>query len=255
MKIPLWEPPLKEYDRLSQGEKTRLFKERFAEYIGAKFAVACSSGTAALFMALKACGVGVGDEVIVPDFTFVATANAVRLTGAGVVLQDVRKEDLLIQPIPPIMVTERTKAVIPVHLNGRLVDVKKFRVSPVQKKVIIEDATQSLGCKGVGEGHMACFSFSPTKSIYTGQGGIVTTNDYWAYRGLLMLRDQGRVDKGPLALSVGEGYNFKFTDLQAGIALKYLSELDTILEAKKRVYKLYQEQLEGLGAINLSLVM
>lgn len=241
-KIILWEPPLKEYDRLSQSVKTKEFEEKFAEHAGSKFAVATSSGTASLFMGLKAVGVGIGDKVVVPDLTFVATANAVRLTGAEVVLADVSREDLLIKAVHGEL------SFLAVHLNGRVVkDLNHLKVSGLQ---VVEDACQALGSKGVGEGDVACYSFSPTKSIYTGQGGAVTTDDYWIYQKLLMLRDHGRLKTGSQALSVTEGYNFKYTDLQAEIALKYIEKLDWIYEEKKRVYRTYKWHLSDHPSIS-----
>lgn len=232
VKIPLWEPPLKEFDHITQGVKTKEFEEKFAEFVGAEFAVACTSGTVALFMALKAKGVGVGDQVVVPVLTAPGTANAVRLTGATPKFVDVSPENLLVSRYS----FQYAKAVIIVHFNGRIVSGLAWFHADV-----IEDACHALGNKEVGESGLACYSFSPTKSIHTGQGGIVTMSNYYAYKRLLALRNQGSP----------EGYNFKFTDLQAVIGLRYLEVLDDILEDKRRVYGCYERVLKRVEKVAL----
>lgn len=239
-KIPLWQPALKQYDRITQGAKTRLFEEIFAEFIGAKFAVATTSGTVALFLALKACGVGSGDEVVIPDLTAVGTASAVRLAGAKVVLADVSREDFLID----VSKVPEDKPLIYVDFNGR-VHTRLFG----SERVVIEDACHALGSKGVGASKTQCYSFSPTKTIHTGQGGMVTTDDLYIYDQLLRLRNQGFWDVADFSKS--EGYNFKFTDLQADVGLRYLESIHSILESKRVVYEWYREQLSDLEDVKL----
>lgn len=235
--IPLWEPPLKEYDHITQGAKTEEFEKKFAEFVGSQFAVACTSGTVALFMALKVAGVGEGDEVIVPDLTAPATANAVKLTGAKVVLAHVSEKDLLIEPRACRKYwTPKTKAVIPVHLNGRVVDLYQFSPN-LQGIDLIEDSCQALGCKRVVAGSFTCYSFSPTKTIYTGQGGMVTTDNRFDYEALVKLKQ--------------EAGNFKFTDLQAEVALEYMKQMKTILERKGLVYFHYKTHLRTIQGVQL----
>lgn len=232
-KIPLWEPPLKEYDHITQGDKTLEFEKKFAEFVSADFAVACTSGTVALFMALKASGIGLGKRVVVPVLTAPGTANAVRLAGATPQFVDVSPENSLISRYS----FELADAVIPVHFNGRIVpDLPWFKAD-----VVVEDACHALGNKAVGQSGLACYSFSPTKLIHTGQGGMVTTGNHYLYRRLLALRNQG----------TPEGYNFKFTDLQAKIGLEYVGNLARILRMKRAVYDSYQKMLQGVEGLGL----
>lgn len=239
-KIPLWEPPLKEFDHITQGEKTKRFEEEFAKFVGQEFAVATTSGTVAIFLSLKAVGVGFGDNVVIPAFTARGTMTGVRLTGATVTLTDVSKDDFLIT-LPRGWVSDNVKAVVPVHLNGRHVDVVRLRETVSKHLYYVEDACQALGCRKVGNGDLACYSFSPTKTIHTGQGGIVTTDSPYIYETLVKLRSQGQP----------EGYNFKFTDLQAEIGLTYLEQIDDILRKKRRVYWLYEKELRGLNEVKM----
>lgn len=235
--IPLWKPFEEELEGLSQGDATKEFEREIAAFLGVRYAVATSSGTAALFLALKGFNIGVGDRVVVPDLTAMATVNAVTWSGASPVLADVWRLNCL------NMKTVKTDfdAVIPVHFNGRAAEIPK-------NTIVIEDACQALGSKN-GEGHYlgtlgdcGCFSFSPTKTIYTGQGGLLVTNHYWLYDIVKKLRDQGR--KGKSEEYTVAGYNFKFTDLQAKVALKQLSSIEKKLNRKKQVYKSYHKQLE-----------
>lgn len=237
--IPLWKPIDPKYEGLSQGEKTEELEMKIAAFLGVKYAVAVSSGTAALYLSLRSCGIGVGHEVLVPDLTAIGTVNAVAMTGAKPVFHDVDYNNCLNLDKTPINVD----AVIAVHLNGRAVsgDWTRYQNYGIP---IIEDACQAFGSR-VGSkylgtiGDCGCFSFSPTKTIYTGQGGMVVTNHYWLYEKVRMLRDQGRRCKGENYLEAGG--NFKFTDLQARIAVEQLDKLD--LDFKIGVYATYRAHL------------
>lgn len=230
VKIPLWEPPLRARDHITQGVKTREFEEWFADFVGADFAVACTSGTVALFMALKALGIKTGDEVVLPDLTAPGTLNAVTLTGATPVLVDIDCDNLMPRPFGAFREII-SKARIPVHFNGRV-----FR-RELYPSGVIEDACHALGCEGVGWGELTCYSFSPTKSIHTGQGGMVTTNNRFHYDRLVKIRQE-------------EG-NFKFSDLQAHIGIEYMGNLSTILRKKRAVYEFYRRGLEKVDKVTL----
>lgn len=226
-KILLWEPPLKEYDHITQGVKTKEFEERFAEFVGADFAVACTSGTTALLISLKTARIKPNEEVLIPDLTAPATMNAVVLAGARPRFLDIERENLLVNHHE--FRDMNADARIAVHLNGRVIEAVGA--------LTIEDACHALGSQGVGWGELTCYSFSPTKTIHTGQGGIVTTNDRYQYEKLLKIRQE-------------EG-NFKFTDLQAKIALEYMEQLPTILSKKKSVYQVYRHHLQEIRGVQL----
>lgn len=237
MKVPLWKPSSPELEGISQGELTKKFEEKFAQFLGVRFAVAVSSGTAAIYLALKAFDIDESNTVLVPDLTAIGTINAVSLSGATPMLTDVKDRGCL--DLDEVYVD--CDAVIAVHFNGRMVSGDL-----TQHEIVIEDACQALGSRVGSEyagtiGDCGCFSFSPTKTIYTGQGGIVVTNHYWLYEKVKSLRDQGRV--GKTEHYIHKSGNFKFTDLQAKIALKQLSGLRSWFEFKNGVYDSYYEKL------------
>ena len=233
---------------ISEGPETKKFEENFRKFIGTKYAIATTSGTAAIFLSLMGAGIKPNDEVIVPNITFVATASAVFLAGAKPILADVNENNFTIS-ISSIKekITKKTKAVIPVHLNGRttnfdeLLDIsKKFNFK------IIEDASQGLGSrykkKYLGSiGHVGTFSLAPTKIITTGQGGMITTNSFAIFDKIRKIKDQGRYDKSENYPIVG--YNFKFTDIQAALGNSQFSKLKFRLSWLKKTHKKYNESL------------
>ena len=262
-KIHWWQPEVgdKEIDYLKKVIKINYTNEGFyveklenkiKKKFGPKFAVSTTSGTSALFLALKAFGIQKGDEVIVPNITFVATANAVKLTGAKVVLVDVDRNNLSIDMKSlKKSVTKKTKAIIPVHISGRsgnLISVLKFAK---QKKIkIIEDAAEAMFSKYKNKylgtyGDCGCFSFSPNKIINSGQGGMIITNNYKVFNNLKKLKDQGRINRG----SGGDdrhdfiGYNFKYTNLQAATALAQLERLNKRKKTLTENYRFYKKNL------------
>ena len=244
----------------NEGEFTALFEKKIAALLGVKHAVAVTSGTAALFLALKALGIKPGDEVIVPDLTFIATANAVNLCGAKVVLVDVDPDTLNISPAAfEQAITKRTKAVIPVHVSGRAARMDDIiRIAEKRRIYIVEDAAEAFMSRYGGRylgtiGKTGCFSFSPHKTITTGQGGVVVTDDSNLYLHLRELKDQGRPSRG----TGGDdrhnsiGYNFKFTDLQAAVGLGQLGYLKPRLDRMRDIYQLYLKRLDGVKGISL----
>ena len=270
-KIPWWSPCVTSEDYvmvknvldsnyLNEGEITSEFERRIANLVGAKHAVATTSGTSALFLALAAAGIGPGDEVIVPDVTFIATANAVRLAGASPVLVDVDPLSLNIDPAAIVSaLTGRTKAVIAVHVSGRSADMPAIlKIAGSHNLVVVEDAAEafmsSIDGRYLGTlGNLGCLSFSPNKTITSGQGGMVLTDDDALHARLRELKDQGRPVRGTGGddIHFSVGYNFKLTNLQAAVGLGQLSALPQRLERQKRIYSLYSENLQGMDGIRL----
>jgi perosamine synthetase len=243
---------------LNDGPLTREFEEAIAERAGTRHAVAVTSGTAAIALALMANDIGPGDEVVVPDLTFIATANAVRLAGGTAVLADVEpvRFTLSIEAVERAL-TPRTRAVVTVDVNGRGADYRELE--PFCRKrglVLVCDAAEALGSAYDGRplggfGDAGCFSFSANKTVTTGQGGMVVTNDTAIYHRLLELKDQGRPKRGTGGddLHPATGFNFKFTDLQAAVGLAQLDAFDQRLKQARQRDAWYCEALDGLPGI------
>lgn len=237
-------------EHVSQGPIVAEFERQLAAYLGMPYAVATTSGSMALLMSLMAANVRPGDEVIVPNRTWIATAHAPLLLGAKVVLVDV-------EPGRPIIdanlieraITKRTKAIIPVHMCGRSADMRAINeVAHRNKLTVIEDAAQALGSKNIDgylgtQSDMGCFSFSVAKIISTGQGGIITTSSQETYRRLIALRTQGVGDVINATWTI-PGFNFRFTDVLAAIGNVQLGLLSTRIDRVKKIYKMYAEGLK-----------
>lgn len=238
---------------VTEFSKTRDFEAAMAAFTGAKQCSIVSNGTVSLTLALLACGVGPGDEVLVPDYTMVATANAVQPTGAQVVFVDVERQSLCMDYDRMVAaVTPRTRAVMLVTLNGRaparLPDFVSFCRS--RKIALIEDAAQSLGSRFRGRhlgtfGDIGSFSFSAPKVITTGQGGALVTDNPALMERIQKLRDFGR-EKPGADRYLTMGWNAKFTDLQAVIGLVQMAKLPWRVERKKAIYARYLQQLAGV---------
>ena len=249
-----------ESNYLNDGAVTERFERAVADRVGAKHAVAVTSGTTAIFLALVAAGVRAGDEVVVPDVTFIATANAVRLAGGTPVLADVDERTLTLDPAAfERAITSRTRAVVPVHVSGRAADMTAIlKIAHARGIAVVEDAAEAFISRVDGRalgtiGVAGCLSFSPNKSITTGQGGIVLTDDDSFAGRLRALKDQGRPVKGTGGDDVHPtvGFNFKFTNLQAAIGLAQLRALDARLERQRRIYSIYAKALAGVPGIRL----
>lgn len=245
---------------LNDGKYTRLFEEKVCELIGCKYALAVTNGTSAIFLSLKALGIGEGDEVIVPDLTFIATANAVKLCGAKPVLVDIKPSDLTIDPQGfKKAITKRTKAIIPVHVSGRSADMESIiKIADDKNILVIEDAAEAFMSrykkKFLGTfGKTGCFSWSSAKIITTGQGGVVVTDDKNLYLTLRMLKDQGRANQGTGGDDIHSciGYNFKWTDLQAAVGLGQLSNIQNRIYKRKSQYQLYVRYLKKLHSLSI----
>ena len=240
---------------LTEFEKTAEFERMIADFTGAKYAVVVNSGTSALYCMMVACGVKAGDEVIVPDFTMIATANAVLLAGARPVLVDVDRSALCIDvDAAERAITPRTRAIVAVSLNGRSPDMGRLQsLCAKHRLLLLEDAAQSLGsCRGgkhLGTfGDAGVLSFSPLKVVTTGQGGAVITDDPEIAAKARRVKDFGR-DKGGVDFHPSIGFNFKFTDLQAVIGIEQMKKLPARLRRKKEMFALYREELRGVAEV------
>lgn len=243
---------------ISEGPLTKEFENRYRKFVGTKYAVATTSGTAAIFLALAGSGIKSGDEVIVPNMTFVATATAVKLLGAKPILAEIN-EDNFTMAISSIQkkITKKTKAIIPVHLNGRTTELDELKEICNKSNIkLIEDASQGLGSKYgknfLGSiGDVAAFSLAPTKIITTGQGGVITTNNFEIYDKIVLIKDQGRRLKQDDYQIVG--YNFKFTDIQAALGNSQFSKLESRLVHMKKIFKCYNELLKNNPSLTIPL--
>lgn len=244
----------------NEGELTTLFEQKLSKLLGCKHAIAITSGTAAIFLALKALNIGSGDEVVVPDITFIATANAVEMCGAKPVLVDIDPKTMNIDPDAfAKAITKKTKAVTPVHVSGRAADMNAIiKIAKSNDIYIVEDAAEAFMSQHKGKylgtfGKVGCFSFSPNKIITTGQGGMVITDDDELYVRLRELKDQGRRVRGTGGDDIHNaiGYNFKFTDLQAAVGLGQLTYLESRMGRMKKRHSLYTEELEKLDEVSL----
>lgn len=241
---------------LTEFKKTEEFEKMIARFVGAKHACCVNNGTVSLFVALKALDIGNGDEVIVPNLTMIASANAVILASANPVLVDITKEDLCIDlDLAKKAITKKTKALMFVSFNGRSPDMDKIvSFCKTNNLYLIEDAAQSLGATWKGKhlgtfGEIGSFSFSSPKIITTGQGGALVTNSSTLIKKIRQIKDFGRVKSG-VDEHIALGYNFKFTDLQAVIGIEQMKKLPKRIERKKQIYSLYRECLSSLKQIH-----
>lgn len=243
---------------VTEFKKTREFEQMIATYSGAKFCSVVSNGTVSLSIALMACGVGIGDEVIVPDYTMVATPNSAELIGAKAVFADIDRNTLCLDYESMVSaVSERTKAVILVSINGRYPkEIDKF-VSFCKERGIhlIEDAAQALGSrvreKHLGTfGEIGSFSFSAPKIITTGQGGALITDNEELYEKIRKIRDFGRLNGGSDHYLV-KGWNFKFTDIQAVIGIEQMKKLPDRVIRKREMGRLYESLLSNIDGVQL----
>jgi perosamine synthetase len=215
--------------QLAQAEYVAAFEQAFADRCQVREAVAVSSGTAALHLALLAHGIGPGDEVITTPFSFAATANVVRLVGATPIFVDIEPDTYNIDPaLVEAALTPRTRAVLPVHLYGNPCDIERLeQLASRYHLVLIEDACQAhaatVGARPVGSFGTGCFSFYSTKNMTMGEGGIVTTNDPAIAERLRLLRSHGQRERYH---HVALGFNLRLTELQAALGLVQLDRLE-----------------------------
>jgi perosamine synthetase len=267
--IPWWEPALgaEEIARVTavieegfpnDGALTDEFATRIAKLCGVDYGIGVSSGSAALYCALVAAGVRHGDEVVVPDLTFIATANAVRLAGADPVLADVRREDFTLDvDAVAAAITPRTRAILPVHVNGRGGSIREIcAVAAERGLLVVEDAAEALGSahdrRALGSfGAAGALSFAPSKIITTGQGGVVVTpHERLAVR-VRELKDHGRAVRGTGGADLHPvfGFNFKLSNVHAAIGLAQLNQFAQRRAHLQQLEAWYREELAQLEPV------
>jgi perosamine synthetase len=239
----------------SAGKYVGEFEERFSEYCGAKYGIACTNGTTALHLAMATLGVGPGDEVIIPTFTMIATANAVTYTGATPVLVDSEPEtwNMDISKIKE-KITDRTKAIMVMHTYGHPVDMDAvLEIADKHRLYVVEDAAEAHGAEYKGKkigslGDVGCFSFYGNKIITTGEGGMLVTNNEEIALISRNLRDH--------AFSTERhfwhkylGFNYRMTNLQAAVGLAQVERFDEMVEIRRRNAQYYNQLLENIEGI------
>lgn len=230
--------------QLAMGPRVKEFEANFAEYIGVEHAIAVSSGTAAIQTALSAAGIGKGSKVLIPAYSFFATASSVIATGAEIVFSDIDPDTYCMAPSS----LEDVDAVLPVHLYGQPADMDSILASCGDDVVVIEDACQAHGAeygdKKVGSLCTAgCFSFYATKNMVTGEGGMITTDDPDIARRARMLRSHGKDEEGRHALM---GFNYLMTDIEAAIGIEQLKKLDTMNSTRRENASILNDELSEL---------
>jgi len=242
-------------EKSGMGPKVLEFERSFAKFVGTKHAIALASGTAALHAALLAADVRAGDDVLVPSFTFAATASAVLLTGARPVFVDIDKDNYCMKTDSvERVITRKAKAVVPVHLYGMPAEMDPIMDLAHQRDlVVIDDAAQAHGAmyneRNVGSiGNMTCFSFYAGKNLTTGEGGMITTNDDDYARTLRMIRTHG--EERPYWIT-RLGHNYRMPEISASIGLAQLKKLPLFLEKRRKNAESLTEELSMLGRLAL----
>jgi dTDP-4-amino-4,6-dideoxygalactose transaminase len=243
---------------IGMGSVTKAFESDVANLLNVPFVVATPSGSTALYISLMALGIGTGDEVIVPDRTFIATAHAVQLTGAKVVLVDVNNDNTNID-ISKIeeKITTKTKVILPVHLNGRAVDIEAINLIARKNNIkVIEDACQSIFSKNK-EGkylgtlsELGCYSLGLAKLITVGFGGFIVCHNENMYKQIVKFRNHGRLDNEHINYD-SLGFNFKVSDMIMSIGRVQLSKHIEKIDHCKKVYHLYKNAIKDLDFIDL----
>ena len=234
---------------LAQGPRVRELEEQFAAFVGADHAVATSSGTTALHLALLGHGIGPGDEVITVPFTFIASANSILYTGARPVFVDIAERDFCIDPsLIDAAVTERTRAIMPVSLYGQPADMNAIaEIAERHGLTIVEDACQAhgaaIGDRRSGTWGAGTFSFYPTKNMTTGEGGMLTTDDGELAERVRLLREHGMKVRYHHEVI---GYNFRMTDIAAAIGLAQLPKLPANNDRRREIAARYDTELRGV---------
>jgi len=280
MKIPVANPYLdiseaqSAYDTIltnwvTQGPRVQEFEEKFAEYVGSKYAVALSNCTTALHLALIVAGIKEGDEVICPSMSYIATANAIVHAGATPVFAEVISETYNIDPVhTEKLIGPKTKAILIVHQIGLPADINAFRtLCDKYNLILIEDAACAAGSSYRGQkigahSDLVCFSFHPRKVITTGDGGMITTSNENYYNRLKLLRQHGmsvndRVRHNSATVIHEDhleiAYNYRMTDIQAAVGIKQLERLEWLVEERKKIAQKYNEALKDITSIRLPL--
>ena len=237
----------------SKGKFIEEFEGKFARYCGVKYGVTSSNGTAALHLALKALGINKGDEVIVPDLTFIATASAVTYCNARPIFVDSHPEYWCIDPERmEEKITPKTKAIIPVHLYGHPCDMDAIMdIAEDHGLYVIEDAAEAHGAEYKGRkvgsfGDVSCFSFYGNKIITTGEGGMCLTDNEELREGMMVLRDHA-MDPNRRYWHDIVGFNYRMTNMQAAIGVAQLTKINQFIEKKRQIASWYKKGLEDLA--------
>lgn len=270
IKFPVYRPTITNLERdyiseavssgwvSSIGKYIQQFEDGFARFCGAKYCVSVSNGTNAIFLALKALGIGPGDEVIVPDFSFIATANAVQHTGATPVFVDIDAETLCMAPNAfKDAITSRTRIVMPVHIYGHPAPMHEImEIAEARGITVIEDCAEAHGAsirgRQVGSwGTAGVFSFYGNKILTTGEGGAIVLSDPVIDGRLRLLRDHAM---SPIKRYWHEevGYNFRLTNLQAALGVAQLERASEIIEKKRKIFDWYARELRPIQGIRLN---
>lgn len=252
---------------ISTGKKSIQFAKEFREYVGSKYSIATNSCTSALHLALAACGIGPGDEVITTPMTFAATVNVIVHLGATPVFADIHRQGYTIDPAEiEKKITKRTKAIVPVHFAGLACDMEEIlKIARKHKLWLIEDAAHAVGTEYQGKkigalGDFTCFSFYVTKNMTTGEGGMVTTNHEEQARMIEKMSLHGLdLDAWQRYSSSGfkhyeiiyPGYKYNMTDIAASIGLHQLRKLEGFIETRAKYVAMYERELGAMAEIIL----
>jgi perosamine synthetase len=242
--------------RLSLGPKMEEFEASVSDYVGQPFGIAVSSGTAGLHLCIRALGMGPGDEVIVPSFTFIAAANAIRYEGATPVFVDIDPLSLNLDPARvEEAITPRTRAIIAVHTFGVPAEMDTLLdIAERHDLRIIEDACEAIGAEYDGRrvgtfGDAAVFAFYPNKQITTGEGGMVVTRDPHLATAIRAMRNQGRYDSDHWHQHSVLGWNYRLSEINCALGCAQMRRLDHILSIRKTVARTYDEALRNVEGI------
>jgi perosamine synthetase len=241
---------------VTESSLTKEFEQKIKDLTGSKHAISMTNGTVALYCCLLSLGIGPGDEVIVPDLTFVATSNAVVWTGAKPVFCDVDESCCIDTSKIEELLTPRTKAILPVHLYGDAVNMQDvIRIAKKHNLAVVEDGAQGVGVLYQNR-HVASFgdcgilSFYGNKTVTCGEGGVVVTDNDEIAKKCYRLKNHGRDVKGSFVHET-IGFNFSFTEMQAAIGIAQLNKLQRICDKKKSIYDLYRKELSGIDFLRV----
>lgn len=236
----------------SKGHFVSDFENKFAQYIGTDYAATVSNGTVAIHLAIIALGIGEGDEVIVPTFTYIASANPIAQAGATPVFVDSLEDTWQMNPYDiRAKITDKTKAIMVVHLYGHPCDMDEImNMAKEFNLFVIEDCAEAIGSEYKGKkvgsfGDIGCFSFFGNKTITCGEGGMVVTNDATIYDRLVRYKGQGLAKYREYWHDIS-GYNYRLTNIQAAIGLAQLEQVQTFINKKQDIAKWYQKHLKGI---------
>ena len=243
--------------RLALGPKTEEFERLVADYVGVKHAVAVSSGTAALHLIVRALGIGPGDEVLVPSFTFASSANVILFERATPVFVDIEPATYNLDPEDlEQKVTPRTKAIMAVDVFGHPAEWDEIlRIAEKYDLKIIDDSCEALGAEYKGRklgqfGDAAAFAFYPNKQMTTGEGGVVVTNNTEIAQTCRSLRNQGRGEMGAWLEHERLGYNYRMTEMSAALGVSQIRRIEEILAKRAHVASMYTEHLSGVEGVH-----